>query len=101
MKYLEMWRTGMTDSKHTNIEAEAGTWADRLKKAHTESCIRIYTIHTRSKKIYTPVTAVDMASLPTAFKNNDWAQTVFLESIDTHTPCSSPSPHTLFIPLLC
>ena len=66
MKYLEMWQTWMTDSKHT------------------------------------PATAVvDMAFLPTAYKNNDLADTVLLESIDTHTPCSSPFLHMLFIPHVC
>ncbi len=52
----------------------------------------IYT-HTRtySPKIYAPVTGVDMAFLPTAYKNNDWAEKVFLESIDTYTPSSSPA----------
>lgn len=43
-------------------------------------------------KIDCPVSAAHMAFLPTTYKNNDWAQTLFQESIDTY---NNPPAHLL------
>lgn len=103
MKYLERWHTDVIDGKRTNTKAQGYRHVDRQVKkcAHIKSYVHRIYIYMHSQKIYSPVTGVDMAFLPPAFKNNDWAGTVFLESIDTFTPSSSPRLHTQYIRLPC
>lgn len=92
----DWWQT--YHHKRTGIQARRQTGK---KCTHKESYVHRVYIYMHSQKIYSPVTGVDMAFLPPAFKNNDWAETVFLESIDTFTPSSSPRLHTQYIRLPC
>lgn len=72
--------------------ADSGDWSQTY--THTEACI-LYINYIYSQKIQQPVTPPDVAFLPTAFKSNEWVETLFLESRDMYTLftcCSSFFP---------